>query len=154
MKTFKFGIFALVVAFMGTLGVANATPASTVGASDTLMEALTVNEDLVKVYGCHKNTKKHMVYKWGYKTWHHHGYNCQPKKHVKKKKWKNCHSNMKKHWHKGWGTKWHRHVGQGCHYSKGKVYKKHHYNNNHGHYNNHHYKNNNCIKIGPLVVCQ
>ncbi len=149
MKSTLFGVTAFIAAsilsLLLSLGIATAAPLSQGVTTDTQVEALDANPHIVKVKGCHSNKKWHMVYKWGKKAWHRHGYNCQPK-HVKKKKWKkkkwgHCHRKWHKHWHNGRGSKWHRHAGPNCHYQWGKKHK--YYKKNHG-----------CIKIGPVWVCQ
>lgn len=148
MKISLSGFAAFLVASLFSLNVVTAAPLAQVGATDGLLETLSVkqeaNPNIVKVYGCHKNKKFHMVYKWGYKAWHRHGYNCHPKHVVKKKKWGHCHKNWSKHWHNGHGNNWHRHAGPGCHYQWGKSH----------HHNKHHYnKNKGCVKVGPVWIC-
>lgn len=140
MKFKLFGFVAFVAASLFSLNIATAAPLSQVIPAEKMAEALEANPNIVNVKGCHSNKKWHMVYKWGKKKWHRHGYNCQPK-HVVKKKWGHCHKNWKKHWHKGHGKNWHRHAGPGCHYQYGKTH--HHYK-----------KKNNCIKVGPVWICQ
>lgn len=140
MKIKFFSLVGFLAASLLSLGIATAAPLSQGVSTDTQVEALGANPHIVKVKGCHSNSKWHKVHKWGVKAWHRHNAYCQPKP-VKKKKWGHCHKKWKKHWHKGKGSKWHRHAGPNCHYQWGKKHK--YYKKNHG-----------CIKIGPVWVCQ
>lgn len=148
-KALLSGIAGLVFAVTLGLGTAIAGPVPLIGSVDKVMDAQAVNKDLIKVYGCHANKQRHMVYKWGYEAWHRHASNCRPLHARPTRNIRHCHRNYRKHRHDGRGNRWHRHVGRGCHYQRGHVGRR----PNGRRHNGRRHNGGDCIRVGGILIC-
>jgi hypothetical protein len=139
LKAVLSGIAGFVFAVTIGLGSAVAGPVPVIGSIDKAMDSQSANKNLIKVSGCHSNRRRHMVYKWGYKSWHRHASNCQPR-HVRPSRVRrHCHRGYRKHRHAGRGNRWHRHVGRRCHYQRGRVGRRH--------------NSGGCVRIAGVWIC-